>query len=147
MTFLLDTRDDTSEHLYRRNTEELNPLDLACHGGHTRVCEILVEHGAEFSVPGERPVVDAYTQLHTSHLRNHRSMCEFLIEQRQHELLHRVTRFGGENALHRACGDGLLPLVDLLLRFDAREATMAVDINGKTPVRTRLHEVMRTQTH
>jgi ankyrin repeat protein len=123
---------------------ELYGLSTAAFHGHSRLCEFLIEQGADVNKPqpdaGETPL---HAALCTADRRNHDAVVALLLAHgaiptcaakpsTATDHFMRVIRTRGETPLHRAAAFGTEATIQMLL--DAGARTDAKDMNGDSPL-------------
>jgi ankyrin repeat protein len=123
---------------------ELYGLSTAAFHGHSRLCEFLIEQGADVNKPqldtGETPL---HAALCTADRRNHDAVVALLLAHGANpncatkpstatDHFMRDIRTRGETPLHRAAAFGTEATIQMLL--DAGARTDAKDMNGDSPL-------------
>ncbi|CAF4540096.1 unnamed protein product, partial [Rotaria sp. Silwood2] len=98
------------------------PLHLCCQNGHTRVVQLLLHKGAQFT-----KTYDGNTPLHEAAANGHVSTIDSILQGHAH-LINSINRLG-MTPLHLAAAAGYVDCVDLLL---SKSATFLTNTDGET---------------
>jgi integrin-linked kinase len=98
------------------------PLHLCCQSGHTKVVQLLLHKGAQFTKS-----FDGYTPLHEAALNGHLSTINIILQTNTH-LINSINRLG-MTPLHYAASAGHAECVDLLL---SKNAQFTTNVDGET---------------
>ncbi|CAF3710341.1 unnamed protein product [Rotaria sp. Silwood1] len=98
------------------------PLHLCCQNGHTRVVQLLLHKGAQFT-----KTYEGNTPLHEASANGHASTMDVILQGHAH-LINSINRLG-MTPLHLAAAGGYVDCVDLLL---SKSATFLTNTDGET---------------
>jgi ankyrin repeat protein len=113
------------EHVSACSGEYGTPLHASIQGGHIRVAELLLAHGADVNAPGTYSV----TPLHVASRHGHLDAVKWLLD---HGADVNAKRVDGQTALHSAAANGHLDVSRMLLVHNADVG--ARDVEGGTPL-------------
>ncbi|CAF4381737.1 unnamed protein product [Rotaria socialis] len=100
----------------------LTPLHLCCSNGHTRVVQLLIHKGAQFT-----KCFEGFTPLHVAAIHGHVTTMDTILQGHAH-LINSTTRLG-VTPLHLAAAAGFAECVDLLL---SKSAKILTNLDGET---------------